>query len=127
MTTTFLAAVIGWYCLILGTLTLFQQKNIKAVLTDIAGSRGLFFVMTLITFIIGLLLVLSHRIWVADWRVAVTIFSWVLLLSAVFRLAYTDVALKGLKAAIKHPTRLTATGVFFVLFALYLLFHVYHQ
>ncbi|MCX6760025.1 MAG: hypothetical protein NTW46_01630 [Candidatus Nealsonbacteria bacterium] len=43
-----------------------------------------------ITFLLGLATVVSHNIWVADWRVAITILGWVTLLKGIEKIAFPD-------------------------------------
>jgi hypothetical protein len=41
-----------------------------------------------ITFLLGLITVVLHNIWVADWRVAVTILGWTTLLKGIEKIAF---------------------------------------
>ena len=75
--------------------------------------------------IIALLLVLNHNIWVNHWTVAITIFSWALLLTTLFRLFNMDFVIKKGKSILKHPHALKVPGIISLIFGLYLLFHVY--
>ncbi|MFA6039354.1 MAG: hypothetical protein WCV62_01330 [Candidatus Peribacteraceae bacterium] len=43
-----------------------------------------------ITFLLGLVTVILHNIWVADWRVAVTILGWVTLLKGITKVAFPE-------------------------------------
>lgn len=43
-----------------------------------------------ITFLLGLATVVVHSIWVADWRVAVTILGWVTLLKGIEKIAFPN-------------------------------------
>lgn len=43
-----------------------------------------------ITFLLGLATVVAHNLWVADWRVAVTILGWVTLLKGIEKIAFPD-------------------------------------
>jgi glucose uptake protein GlcU len=42
------------------------------------------------TFLLGLVTVVAHNLWVADWRVAVTILGWVTLLKGIEKIAFPD-------------------------------------
>jgi len=41
-----------------------------------------------ITFLLGLVTVTLHNIWVADWRVAITILGWVTLLKGIMKIGF---------------------------------------
>ena len=43
-----------------------------------------------ITFLLGLATVVAHNVWVADWRLAVTILGWVTLLKGIEKVALPD-------------------------------------
>jgi hypothetical protein len=43
-----------------------------------------------ITFLLGLVTVILHNIWVADWRVAVTILGWVTLLKGITKIGFPE-------------------------------------
>lgn len=43
-----------------------------------------------ITFLLGLATVVAHNLWVADWRVAVTILGWVTLLKGIEKIAFPE-------------------------------------
>jgi hypothetical protein len=43
-----------------------------------------------ITFLLGLVTVVLHNVWVADWRVAVTILGWVTLFKGIEKIGFPD-------------------------------------
>jgi dipeptide/tripeptide permease len=43
-----------------------------------------------ITFLIGLVTVILHNIWVADWRIAITILGWITLFKGVTKIGFPD-------------------------------------
>lgn len=43
-----------------------------------------------ITFLLGLATVVAHNVWVADWRVAITILGWITLLKGIEKIAFPD-------------------------------------
>lgn len=43
-----------------------------------------------ITFLLGLVTVTLHNIWVADWRVAITILGWITLLKGIEKIVFPD-------------------------------------
>lgn len=124
MATTFLATVIGWYMVTFGLLILLRSEHVKSVIADVMGQRGLFFILAVITLILGLLMVASHNVWVMAWPVAVTIICWLVLISGVLRLFMPD-AQKWGKSFSQEPMRLKIAAVVFLIYGGYLLFNVY--
>jgi len=43
-----------------------------------------------ITFLLGLITVTLHNIWVVDWRVAITILGWITLVKGIEKIAFPD-------------------------------------
>lgn len=125
MTTLFLATVLGWFLVILSLFVLFKHEEFKLVMSDIIGQRGLFFVFAMITLILGLLLVVSHNIWVMGWPVVITILSWLVFISGLIRLLCAETAGKMMRSMISHNTNIMIVGVVFLLIGLFLLFKVY--
>lgn len=43
-----------------------------------------------ITFLLGLATVVAHNLWVADWRLAVTVLGWITLIKGMEKIAFPD-------------------------------------
>ncbi|MBP9718233.1 hypothetical protein KBD59_02975 [Candidatus Gracilibacteria bacterium] len=43
-----------------------------------------------ITFLLGLATVVAHNVWVADWRVAITILGWITLLKGIEKIGFPE-------------------------------------
>lgn len=126
MATTFLATVIGWYMVVFSFLILFRHEHVKSAVSDIMANRGLFFILAIMTFILGLLMVASHNIWVMGWPVIITVLSWLVLVSGIVRLFFPDDAPRMGRAFLKEPMRLNIAAIVILLIGLYLLSHVYY-
>lgn len=126
MNTVFLATVIGWYLVIVSLYMLLRREQVAAVMLDVLQQRGLFFVMAIITLIIGLLLVASHNVWVMGWPVIITLFGWLVLVAGVMRLVCSETASQMARSFIDHPVRMQAAGIISLVIGLFLLFRVYY-
>jgi hypothetical protein len=70
-----------------------------------------------ITFLLGLITVTLHNIWVADWRVAITILGWTTLLKGIEKIAFPN---RVKKIALKFKGGQTLWGfVIFLIGAFY--------
>lgn len=125
MATMFLATVMGWYMVTFGCLLLFRDQHVKSVITDVIAQRGVFFLLGIITFLLGLLMVASHNVWVMGWEVSVTVVSWLVLIIGLMRLFLPIEATMSM-SFLHHPMRMKAVGIVLIIFGGYLLFHVYH-
>ncbi len=79
MTTSILLAKLFSIYLIVGGLALaLNIKDLKQIMDDVAKSKALHLVISLTTLMLGAILVLVHNLWVADWRIIITIIAWVI-------------------------------------------------
>lgn len=123
---TFLALALGWYMLIFGILILIRQDYLRTAMADILSSHGLFLLTGVITFLLGLLMVLSHNIWVRNWPVLVTVLSWLTLISGLIRLFFPETALSAWRSILHHPNGLNITGIVTLIIGLFLLYYGYY-
>jgi len=82
----FLAKSIG-IILMLTALALFNKKNIQ-LLFNIYKNPEAVFLTGIVDLSLGVMLVLAHNIWVSDFRVAITIIGWILVLRGVGRIFF---------------------------------------
>jgi len=85
----FLARVFGLYMVLVSLAILINLRNLQETLRDLLSNKGLLFLTGIFTLILGLLLVLSHNVWTADWRVIITLFSWITLVKGFTLIAFT--------------------------------------
>lgn len=125
MGTHFLAMVMGWYLVIMSLLLLFRHDHMKAVVMDVIANKSVFFLLSVISLIMGLLLVFAHSQWVMAWPVIVTVLSWVILISAIIRLFFPQLAIKLARKLLKSKTYLSSQGLLLLLVGAYLLYRAY--
>ena len=82
----FLARFFGIYLFIAGLLHFTRREFIRKAADQIFESEGLVVTTAILSLIIGLLVVLSHNVWVFNWRVTITIIGYMGLLKGVLRL-----------------------------------------
>lgn len=121
----FLATILGWYLVIIGLFVLFRQNIVKPIMEDILSQRALLFIMALITLMVGLLLVLSHNVWVMEWPVIITILAWMILVGGILRLFAPEYVIRMGRRFLKKPVHITIMGIINLVIGLFLLFRVY--
>lgn len=72
----FLAKFWGWYLIIFFTILSFNPKRIIQILKDLEDQKFTILI-SFIAIIIGLLNILFHNIWEADFRLIITIIGWI--------------------------------------------------
>ncbi len=125
MVTLFLATIIGWYLVIVSLFLLMRHDILQKGMQDIMAQPGLLLFLAIITVILGLLMVVSHNIWVLGWPIVVTLFSWLVLIVGLIRLFFPDTAVKMGRQFLIHPNRMVIAGIVFLIIGLFLLFMVY--
>lgn len=126
MNTLFLAAIIGWYLVIIGLFLLIRQEDAKAAAANVLANRGLYLVLAIFTLIVGLLLVLGHNIWLWAWPVIVTVIAWLVLISGLLRLFFPDTAVRIGNSFLARPHAMNIAAVIMLIIGLFLLYHVYY-
>jgi len=72
----FLAKFWGWYLIIFFAILSFNPKRIIQILKDFEDQKFTILI-SFIAIIIGLLNILFHNIWEADWRLIITLIGWI--------------------------------------------------
>lgn len=94
----FLAKLLGPYCIIVAVGIMFNLKTYQKVMQDFSKNTALIYLGGVFALIIGLLIVLSHNIWVANWMVIITIFGWAGLIKGVWLIMLPNTAIKFTEA-----------------------------
>jgi hypothetical protein len=119
-TTLFLAKVIGLYFLVIGLHMALRGKELRLMFEAFAENRPLTYLTSVFALILGLLLVVSHNVWVAGWPVIVTLLSWLVLIKAIAYLLLPFSAMAGVVKAFNRPAWFTAGGAITAGFGVFL-------
>lgn len=116
----YLAQLIGPVLALTGLVVLFQPLRVKALAREVIQGEAVIFLAGLITLIGGLALVLSHNVWVWDWRVVITLLGWLAVVGGIGRVAFAR-QIKDLGAAMAdHRLGLAIPGGLMVLIGIML-------
>lgn len=74
-TSLFLAKFWGWYLIIFFLILSFNPKRIKQILEDLKDDKFVI-LAAFIAIIVGLLNILFHNIWEANWTILITFIGW---------------------------------------------------
>jgi hypothetical protein len=86
----FYAQVIGLWLFIVALGMIVHQPRFKKTWADTLSNSAVMTFSGLLALAIGLLIVISHNIWVPAWPVVVTLYGWVLIFQGVMRLFFPD-------------------------------------
>ncbi len=100
-TSLFLAKAMGLYFVIISISVLINRQNMSSVISEIMKNSALQLILGINILIIGLLLILSHNIWVFSWEVIITITGWLIFTKGLLNVAVPNLAKRMAKPFIK--------------------------
>lgn len=114
-TSIFLAQAFSLYLIIIGLAMLFKRQRFVQVVDDLVASPASIFIIAVITLMLGILLVLSHNVWVANWQVVITLLAWLTLVAGIVRTFFPEYIVKMAKNIHKPAFLYTAAIITLVL------------
>ena len=86
----FLAQLIGIYALFTALAMLVHQERFKKNMHEFISNHSMIAFSGALHLLLGLLIVLTHNIWVSQWPVLITIVGWLLVLGGLMRMFYPE-------------------------------------
>ena len=121
-TSIFLARVIGLVSVISTAAVMIRYKE-SLVLEEEAMKSPLYTYLSGFVFLIlGVLLVVSHSVWVFDWRIVITVIGWLVLLKGMGRIFFPN-AVRHLVEKKKANRKFIFGEIVLFLIGLYLLYY----
>ena len=120
-TSIFLAKVIGLFGAISTLAILVRYKTYLEMEEDAIKNPGITYLSGFFILIIGILLTVSHQVWTWDWRVIITIASWLLLIKGTIRIVFPETVNKLIEKK-KNDRRFLLAEVAVLLISLYLMY-----
>lgn len=109
-TSIFLAKLLGPTLLLVGIGLLINRNGYRAMMREFLASRALIYIAGMLAFIPGLAVVLLHNVWVADWRVLVTLLGWLSMLAGIIRILFPQEVTRMGTRLVNNPTAFTISG-----------------
>ncbi len=110
-TSIFLARLMGPVMLLAGIGILINQKHYRAMATQFVKSLPLFYMISIIGMVAGTAVVLFHNLWVADWRVLITLLAWAHLLRGAFSLIAPEPAMDFGARSLRNPNTIMISAL----------------
>ncbi len=89
-TSHYIAGLLGPLLVVQALSLLLRPSMFGSLVKDTAGLTGLIYLSGILTLLAGLAIVRSHNLWVADWRVIITIFGWIAVPAGIARMLLPD-------------------------------------
>ena len=117
----FLGRALGIYLLIIGLSMLFNHKVFFRTFQQWAEQPGSITLTAFISIILGILMVLVHNVWVADWRIVITLLAWLTLIKGIIRLNFPHAVPRTMMYFEQNRVAYFSLGIFCLLLAIFLL------
>ena len=118
----FFARLLGSYFVIVAIGVLLNLKTYQRMMEDFCKNVALIYLGGILALWFGLIVVLLHNVWVANWTVIITIFGWAGILKGAWLIMlpntvtrFTEVYQKKTVALRIHLTVVLALGVFLMI------------
>lgn len=121
----FLAKTIGLYLIIISAAFIINANELKPMMLDMLKSPSLLLFSSILALVLGILIVVSHNIWVMDWRVIITLLGWLTLLKGVIRLFYPEFFMKKATKCVENKAYYNIMMLIILLIGLTLLYFGY--
>ena len=109
-TSIFIARLLGPVLLVAGIAMLINRKQLDAIVAEVLRSPLLLLLLGIIDFTVGLAIVLAHNLWVADWRLIITLLGWLLMVRGAVRMLIPEHA-KALATKLLKDSRVIGGGL----------------
>ena len=109
-TSIFIARLLGPVLLVAGIAMLVNRRGLDAIVQELLRSPLLLLLLGIIDFTVGLAIVLTHNVWVADWRVVITVLGWALIVRGAVRMLIPEQA-KALAAKLLKNSTVICAGL----------------
>jgi hypothetical protein len=110
-TSIFLAKLIGPICLVIGVGVLVNAKVYRALADEFLRSYALLYLSGVLAITAGLAVVLTHNVWVADWRIIITLLGWLAVIGGAVRIVRPQLSEAFGRSALRQRMAVTAAGV----------------
>lgn len=115
-----LGKITSIYLLIVGLSLLIKRKSWIAVLRDMRKSPGMVMLVAFVELVLGLVIVITHNVWVTDWAVVVTIIGWLMVVEGTINMVVPHSVISQMIKYFNKPRWYTAGGVFAIIVGVYL-------
>ena len=97
-TSIFIARIFGLCYLIIGAGFMFNRKAFGQVMDDFCKNAALVFYGGILALVIGVVIILTHNVWVANWTVMITIIGWLGLIKGIWIIFFPNTVSKFMQA-----------------------------
>jgi uncharacterized protein YjeT (DUF2065 family) len=124
-TSVFLARLLGPLLLLPGIGLLLTPNAFRTMGRELIGSLTLIYLFGLIDLAAGLAIVLTHNVWVANWRVIITLIGWLMLIRGTVRVLAAEKVMPYAARLFRSKMLLPLSGIVLVILGVILCYFGY--
>ena len=110
-TALYIAQLLGAVYVLMGLAFLINRDVMKKMYMEVLKSEAWMWLLGVVTFVLGLVMVMAHNVWAGEWLVLVTIFGWAALIKGVMLVLFTDSMVSFSKGILKNDGIYSLAGV----------------
>jgi len=125
-TSIMLAKFISPFIILIGVGMFCNINKYRQIAEDFQKNSALIYLTGLITFIMGLAILLFHNIWVADWRVIITVFGWLAFIKGALLIILPHTLIKMTNVYVKNIRLVVIPWIIMLAIGIFLLVKGYY-
>jgi uncharacterized membrane protein len=123
----FLARLLGPVFVAIAIGVLVNGAVFRAIAEESLRSHALIYLTGLFAITAGVAILLNHNVWVADWRVLITLFGWLAAIGGAQRIIWPQATEAAVRWFLTNPTSLVVAGIIWLLIGGVLCFYGYRR
>ena len=116
----FLSKALGLYFVVFSLGMLLNAKRLKPLLMKILDTPALLFISGLVALILGILILVGHNIWEANWKLIITLSGWLALVKGVILVFFPQLLVTTSKKWLQNKAAYYSTSGILFLIGIYL-------
>ena len=121
-TSIFIARIFGLCYLIIGAGFIFNRKAFQQVMEDFCKNTAMVFLAGIFSLVIGVVIILTHNSWVANWTVMITIIGWLGFIKGIWIIVFPNTVSKFMQAYQKNESLIIVQSIGAFIFGIVLTF-----
>jgi len=121
-TTVFIAKVFGIFYLVVAAGILFNRQFYRSFMEDFCKNTALIFLSGMFALLAGIVIVLLHNVWKADWAVIITVIGWLALVKGIWIIVLPGTVTGFIQVYQKNENLLMFHGIIALIFGVILTF-----
>ncbi|NQT89768.1 MAG: hypothetical protein HQ558_00750 [Candidatus Omnitrophica bacterium] len=119
-TSVFIAKIFGLCYLVIAVGLLLNQKLFRQIMEDFIKSAAGVFYGGVLALVVGVVIILTHNVWVANWTVMITIIGWIGFIKGIWLIVFPGSVNKFMQAYLKNEKLLVVQALGALVFGLVL-------